>query len=256
MADMPPRVRKSGPKNKAAEPDAVAPEPGLMWYLLRPARRLVRRQLDLIERVLLGEIEHVRKDLQAAPDATGEDGPESSSSRAAATSLPSDAGETLADMMRDLLERSTDQSQEECETAYFLSVLKTLVPDEARILSALSDGAAHPLIHVTAGALFGAPARQVVENVSNIGKVAGTQWTVETPTYVTRLRNLGLVETGGPEEPALLVKYQILETDSAITTALEQIKTAGKQKARIVRRSLRISRLGQALWDRCHPAAD
>lgn len=252
MTDRPPRVRNPGPKNKAAEPDAEAPEPGLMWYLLRPARRLVRRQLDLIERVLLGEIKHVRKDLQAEPDATGEGGAASSSLRATATSLPSDPGGALADIMRDLLERSTDQSQEECETAYFLSVLKTLVPDEARILSALSDGAAHPLIHVTAGSLFGAPARQVVENVSNIGKVAGTQWTSETPTYVTRLRNLGLVETG-PEEPSLLVKYQILETDSAITTALDQIKRAGRQKARIVRRSLKISRLGQSLWDACHP---
>ncbi|MGQ0618373.1 MAG: Abi-alpha family protein [Panacagrimonas sp.] len=252
MTDMPPRVRNRGPKN-IAEPDAAAPEPGLMWYLLRPARRLVRRQLDLIERVLLGEIKHVREDLQ------GENPPSVETGKAvlkAGTTAPAPpSGENLSELMRELLERSTDQSQEECETAYFLVVLKTLVPDEARILSALSDGAAHPLIHVTAGSLFGAPARQVVENVSNIGKVAGTQWTIETPTYVTRLRNLGLVETG-PEEPSLLVKYQILETDSAITEALAQIKAAGSQKARIVRRSLKISRLGRSLWDSCHPAAD
>lgn len=247
---MPPRVRNPWPKKTAAEPHAEAPDPGLMWYLLRPARRLVRRQLDLIERVLLGEIKHVREDLQGEKPPTGKT--ENAAPKAGTTAPAPPSSESLPDLMRDLLERSTDQSQEQCETVYFLSVLKTLVPDEARILSALSDGAAHPLIHVTAGSLFGAPTRQVVENVSNIGKVAGTQWTRETPTYVTRLRNLGLVETG-PEEPSLLVKYQILETDSAITAALEQIKSAGRQKATIVRRSLKISRLGQALWDSCHP---
>jgi len=237
MADRIPRSGSSVPTE--------AEDRGLMGYLLRPARRLLRRQIDRVERVLLGEIRHVREDLQAGSDATGERPPGNP-----ATS----AGETPAALMRALLERSTEQSQEECETAYFLSVLKTLVPDEARILSALSDGAAHPLIHVAAGSLFGAPSRQVVENLSSIGKVAGTQWARETATYVTRLRNLGLVETG-PEEPSLLVKYQILETDFAIMTAVEQIKTGG-QKATILRRSLKISRLGQSLWDACQRAGD
>ncbi|MGH8461920.1 MAG: Abi-alpha family protein [Stenotrophobium sp.] len=258
MTDMPPRFRNPGTKgrergSKRAGPDAEAAEPGLMQSLLRPARRLVRRQLDFLERVLLREIKHVRADLQGE-EPTGSDAGGSALKSDTAVSVVHSGG-NLRELMRDLLERSTDQSQEECETEYFLSVLKTLVPDEARILSALSDGAAHPLIHVAAASLFGASTRQVVQNVSNIGKVAGVQWASETPTYVTRLRNLGLVETG-PEEPSLLVKYQILETDSAITTAIERVKTAGRQKASIVRQSLKISRLGQALWDACHPAED
>ncbi|MGH8506277.1 MAG: Abi-alpha family protein [Stenotrophobium sp.] len=221
-----------------------------MQSLLRPAQRLVRRQLDFLERVLLREIRHVQDELQGEAPVAGK--PRAPAPKAEITAAAPCSGTALPDLMRDLLERSTEQTQEECEAEYFLRVLKTLVPDEARILSALSDGASHPLIHVAAGSLFGAPTRQVVENVSSIGKVAGVQWASETPTYVTRLRNLGLVETG-PEQPSLLVKYQILETDSAITAAIEQIKTAGRQKATIVRQSLKISRLGQALWDACHP---
>ena len=41
---------------------------------------------------------------------------------------------------------STDQTFEESQRSYFLRLLQDIVPDEARILSALADGTRYSLI--------------------------------------------------------------------------------------------------------------
>jgi abortive infection alpha-like protein len=153
-------------------------------------------------------------------------------------------------LLRDLLERSMAQSREETRTALFVRLLGELLPDEARILAALSDGTTYPLIHVEAGPRLGAATRRVLAHVSSVGKSAGVAWADMTPAYVGRLVHLGLAELG-PEDETHEVKYEILEADETVRAAIERIRKADRQRESIVRRVVRISDLGRALWAAC-----
>ena len=73
------------------------------------------------------------------------------------------------------------------------------MPDEARIISALSDGSASPLLNVYARTRAGW-GEVVLENMSLIGKTANLALPQLTPMYVSHLLSLGLVESG-PETP-------------------------------------------------------
>jgi len=194
-----------------------------------PGGEFAERQLTALEHQMLGELKRRLETLDGTRP-TAEETPQS--------------------LLRALLETSMDQSREQSQTTYFVAILKSLMPDEARILAALSDGSAYPLIHVAEGSLVGAAGRRELENVSSIGRAAGVLWLDMVPSYVGRLRALGLVETG-PEDETAEVKYEMLETDNAVRQTIERIARTSRQKPRIVRRTLRLSPLGRALWAAC-----
>lgn len=128
------------------------------------------------------------------------------------------------------------------------------MPDEARILSALSDSSGFPLLHVMAGSRLGGATHPVLQNVSNVGKVAGAQLIELTPTYIRRLRDWELVQTLG-ESAELKTSYEILETDDAVRRAVERVRKGGQRDV-ILRRTLKMSDLGRALWAACRISED
>lgn len=150
--------------------------------------------------------------------------------------------------MADLLERSVVQNTEDGHRDVYLSILRQLVPDEARIIAALADGPPAPLIHVLPRA---GGERRILENASLIGRTAALTLPSMTPTYVGNLRRLGLVETG-PEDETNAAGYEMLMADRAVRAALKEGELS-KLPARTVRRTLRLSDRGRALWDVCHP---
>jgi hypothetical protein len=158
------------------------------------------------------------------------------------------------ELLRELLDLASEQTQQQAEHAYYMAALKSMVPDEARILSALSDGSTYPLIHVMAGPRLGGATHPVLQNVSHVGKNAGARLQQRTPAYIRHLRDLELVETG-PEDPARKTQYQILEADSEVRKLLERIKESG-QRDQILRRTLKISEQGKALWSACRISKD
>ncbi len=158
------------------------------------------------------------------------------------------------ELLRELLDISADQTRDEAEQAYYIAVLKRLLPDEARILSALSDSSGYPLIHIMAGPRLGTGSHPVLRHLSNVGRLAGVQLVELTPVYIQRLRDLGLVETG-PEDPALKVKYEILESDGEVRRLIESINKKG-QRDTILRRTLKLSELGRSLWTACRISED
>lgn len=209
--------------------------PGRLLRLLRrlPGGRRAARRLEKLEQRLreaLGQQDEV----PALPAPTPATPP-----------APAQPG----DLMRALLTRSEEQSRAEAETAFFHEVLRGLVPDQARILAALSGGAAYPLIHVMAGSRLGFGMHPVLECVSNVGRSAGVQCLDLTPVYVQGLRAWGLVEIEMVESPDAL-KYELLETETAVRQTLERLKQNG-QGGRIVRRTLKMSALGERLWTHC-----
>lgn len=154
--------------------------------------------------------------------------------------------ESLGAKMRWLLERALDQSTAGSQTELFQRILNQLVADEARIVGALSDGSASPLVNVHAWRRPRVPGRAVLENASLIGRTANVALPNMVPAYVGHLLSLGLVETG-PEDPEMKTDYEVLMAE---TMVLQAVKTAsrGPLAAKVDKYTLSLSSLGQSLW--------
>ncbi|TAM13022.1 MAG: DUF4393 domain-containing protein [Nevskiaceae bacterium] len=160
------------------------------------------------------------------------------------------AGGLPGNLLRHLLERSQEpRTKQQAEVEYFTLLLRELVPDEARILAGLSDGVCYPVIDVLIASKFSIVSRPTVECVSTVGKSAGVQAPDLTPDYVRHLRRLGLLDIV-PQQTPEEQQYQILETDSEVRRAVEAAHKAGK-RSQILRRSIRMSAVGQRLWAVC-----
>lgn len=149
--------------------------------------------------------------------------------------------------MQRLLDRALDQSTSSSRIELFHRILDQLVADEARIIGALSDGSASPLVNVHDWARRAVPGRAVLENASLIGRTANLALPDMVPSYVSHLLSLGLVEVG-PEDDALKEEYEVLLAESSV---LKAVKTAsrGPLAAKVDKHTLRLSGLGHSLWD-------
>ncbi|UVS76731.1 DUF4393 domain-containing protein [Actinokineospora sp. UTMC 2448] len=159
------------------------------------------------------------------------------------------AGEPLRAAMAELLERSVTDSRDAAREHYFALVMRQLLPDEARIISALSDGSVFPLVHLVARTGIAAPHRYLLENASTVGRAAGVVAPGLVPFYVTRLLRFGLAEIGD-EVPALNTQYELLLTDERVR-ALD----VGRLGPRVIRLSLHVSELGAQFWAASDPSA-
>ena len=148
--------------------------------------------------------------------------------------------------MTGLLARALEQSTSAGKDELFHRILDQIVPDEARIISALSDGSASPLVSVHALSRAGMLGEALIENASLVGRTANVALPALTPTYVGHLLALGLLETG-PEDSDLKDEYQILQADNAVLKAITS-GSRGPLPARVERRTVRLSALGQSLW--------
>ncbi len=153
---------------------------------------------------------------------------------------------TPGELLRSLLDRSMYTSPDKSRDALYLDLLGSLVPDEARILAALSDGSGYPVIHVAEPGTGGNPVF-TLKNASTVGRSAGVSLPRYTPLYLTRMLGLGLVRMG-PEAASMHDEYEMLLTDSAVNVALATARR-GVRAARVIRRTVRISDLGQELWE-------
>lgn len=159
---------------------------------------------------------------------------------------PIETTETLDGKMRRLLDRAIEQSGTASRQELFDKLLDQLVPDEARIISALSDGSASPLLHVYARTRAGLPGDVALENMSLIGKTANLTLPHLTPIYVRHLLWLGLVESGA-EDTSLKEEYEILAADTTVLGVIKKV-SRGPIPARIEKCTLRLSGLGLELW--------
>lgn len=151
-----------------------------------------------------------------------------------------------------LLEDARAQNADEARATYACYVFRQLVPDEARILSAMQTGTAYPLIHVALGPPIGPVTRHLAENFSTVGSAARVRLPHYLPHYVSKLLALNLVDEA-EELEVLDPQYSELETSSPITKLKLRAEKQSKLAVRFVRRSLRISPLGQDLWQHFGP---
>lgn len=206
-----------------------------------PGVRFAERQIFGVEKVVMRQLS------ERIEHATGEVGPgtpEPNGSAPAAEPFTPSPGDRLERLLR----RSMDQTPGESHASLVELVLSSIVPDEARILAALSDGSVYLVIHVD-HAPRGRTAERVLTNASDVGRRAGVALPDRVPAYVTHLLQLGLVEIG-PEAPGARDEYEILATDATVRHARTVI---GEGRMRIVRRTLRASEIGLEFWRTCRP---
>jgi abortive infection alpha-like protein len=156
------------------------------------------------------------------------------------------AGE-LRDQMDRLLQRAVGQSSTGGRLQLYSSLLGQLVPDEARILAALSDSRSAAVVHVFPRSARGGHTTGLLENASSIGRTAGVALPHLIATYMTHLLQLGLVELG-PEDPGLESEYELLMAETVVREALAQGRRPGRLPPRVVRATVRLSQLGLELW--------
>lgn len=217
---------------------------GIAGRLLRrlPGGSFIKEQMDRVEHLALGELKQRLDRLEQTP---------SVSVLAVAVSNPHrERGDDAPGMLlRHLQQQSGEQNREQAVDAYYSALLRNMVPDEVRILAALSDGSSYPMIHLQATSGLGLAATPVIEYVSTVGRAAGVLAVELTPLYVRQLAAWGLTESE-PEDMAQRVAYEILETDDNVRRAVNRIESRG-ERSRVIRRCLRISDYGLALWNRC-----
>ncbi|GAB3869668.1 Abi-alpha family protein [Kibdelosporangium lantanae] len=211
-----------------------------------PGGEAAQRQFRKAERVVLDQ---VRKRLEEVDD----EGTLSGRFIAPAEPMVLDGQvDPLRTSMAELLRLSTEMDREQSREYVFTALMRQILPDEARILAALSDGAVYALVHVAARSALGGPQRIVLRNASSVGRAAGVTLPDLVPNYVTRLEHLGLVEIG-PEDPGLGTQYDILLTEDRVRAAEEEVRTVRKASPRHARRTLRMSYLGRQFWDAARP---
>jgi hypothetical protein len=188
----------------------------------------------------------VRDAARSIADAAVEGWTGTASARITPEPPPPHRDTTLDTKMNALLSRALEQSTASGRDELFHRILDQIVPDEARIISALSDGSSSPMISVHALNRAGLLGEALIENASLIGRAANVALPALTPTYVGHLLALGLLETR-PEDDAMKDEYQILLADSGVLRAIRE-GSIGPVPARVEKRTVRLSTLGLALW--------
>lgn len=155
--------------------------------------------------------------------------------------------EPLRAAMAELLNRSIGYTESEALEYLYAVVLRQLTPDEARMVSALSDGSPFPVVHVAERSGVSGTGNTVLRNMSSLGKAAGVTLPELVPHYVTRLCSLDLAELTD-ESPALQTQYEILLAEEEVRTALEATK-----RPKVTRNTIRLSRFGSRFWQACDP---
>ncbi len=152
--------------------------------------------------------------------------------------------------MQELLQRSVESNRGSSREYLFGTIISQLVPDEARILAALSDGSRHAAADVVVKKRR-KPAYTALANASTIGRAAGVTTPDNVPTYLTRLYGLGLIEFG-PEVESLSTQYEILAADDTVRRARQQ--AGGGRAAKLVRKAIGLSPLGREFWAATDPS--
>jgi hypothetical protein len=187
-----------------------------------PAAAWVADRVDEVERALLLALRERLDDLQE-PRAD----------------VPTVASPTVADHVQRLLAAAEEQTPAQARSAAMLRTALDLLPDEARILARLADGSAHPVIQAHVGG------RPVVANHSSVGRAARVHSQDLTPSYVTHLLDLGLVELV-PHDGDDLMEFELLEAETAVREVLGPYDHRKVVKPRITRQLVRLSADGRA----------
>ena len=258
----PPAPPSTDPERESGQSDelaAVAAAVGTVTREIRRAARaipgvtLIEAQASAGQRFLVREIKRGLDQLDPRRITSEPSGPMLVAPPDRSNTRADVSAPTVEEKMSALLSRSMHDTPSESRRTLHEVLVAELVPDEARILSALSDGSSYPLVHIAAPGV-GSYQKLVLENASSVGRAAGVALPDRVHLYVSHLRRLGLVEAG-PEDHSLKDEYDILLTEPNLRAMIAAIGK-GPRGARIIRRTVRMSDLGRELWQAARSPQD
>jgi hypothetical protein len=217
--------------------------------LERGAERLQRAALDELRRVADGATPQPPP-RAAAPTVVAPNPDERRAAYLIGVHPP--GGDPLREAMSELLERSVETTRAGSREYLYGNILSQLVPDEARILAALSDGRRYAAVDVVARHWARSAPRTLLANASSVGRAAGVANPENVPTYVSRLASLGLIDFDEPD-PSLDIQFDVLTSDDRIRAA-ERRAYRRRSPVRVVRKAVGLSDFGREFWAAVDPA--
>lgn len=197
---------------------------------MAPGHAAVTKRIRAAEAALLREIKSHLEALDGDDDAVRHDDPR-------------------AEILDQLLTDSRRVKAGRSNVELHLRILRSLLPDEARILATMASGERYPLLHLEARGQ-GGPC-PILANACTVGRIAAIHQQNAVCVYIGHLRNLGLVDEG-PREDALSDQYALIRNEDYVMRAIEQSRF-GPRSVMEMRRTLHISPLGSELWTACRP---
>ena len=123
-----------------------------------------------------------------------------------------------------LADQSLEQTPDSAMARVYGRIVNQLLPDEVRILTALSDGSDIAISHLVArGGRFKNIDHRVMAFLSRVGNESGVMLADAVPHYLTHLFALGLLD-GGPEDSSQTAKYEAIENGSEVRSACEKMR--------------------------------
>ena len=134
----------------------------------------------------------------------------------------------------DLLRRSRDVWYEEERHPAFEGILKSIAPDEARMLVLMLKEGPQPTVDV----IVSNSKRVIASGLSMIGGRASLRTPEAMPTYLINLTRLGLIwESDEPVKD--LLRYQVVEAQPDVLAAAKSVR-----RSKVLRRSLHLTPFG------------
>lgn len=153
----------------------------------------------------------------------------------------------LKELGAELLARSAEVEGEAPAHPAYERILTSLAPDEARILRLMVLEGPRAAVDVRTWRPLDVGSDLIAQGLTMIGQEAGTRFADSVPAYLDNLHRLGLIWfSRDPIED--LSAYQVLEAQPAIQDAMDR---AGR--ARMIRRSIRLTTFGRDFCDTCLP---
>ena len=221
------------------------------WRIARqlPGAQTLEREAQRLQRAAVSE---VRKRLDLPHEHTGT----ATAEERRAVLLVQNASQDEAPLrtaMSELLERSVETDRRASREYLFGTIISQLVPDEARILAALSDGRSAATMDVVIRVGARGRTRTELAYASTLGRAAGLSSPENTPTYLSRLVGFGLLQPG-PEDESHSTDYEIIATDTGVRTARATAEARRQGSVRLQRGTVSLSPLGREFWAATDPS--
>jgi hypothetical protein len=221
------------------------------WGIARrlPGGEALQREVQRLQDAALNEVRR----LLDIPEGTHTIGATPEEQRVMMLVQNSNGTEPLRSAMNELLERSIEPDRSASRDYLFGNIISQLVPDEARILAALSDGSLYAAGDVVAKQFGRSEPRVVLANASTVGRSAGVVTPDNVPTYLSRLLAYNLIEFTPPDD-SIAFQYDILATDATVQAAEATIEARRLGSPKLLRKTLSISQFGREFWTAADPA--
>jgi Abortive infection alpha len=159
--------------------------------------------------------------------------------------------ESLRELYANLLATSIDSETAASAHPAFVDMIKSMTPDEAKIMNLLATRRAYPIIDLKVTYKEGGGFLILHRNVSLISEEAGCQHPQFTANYLDNLCRLGLLEIPFGRFLKESTHYEPIENDPGVLQLKQQFEGDDKRAFGVDRRKVELTDLGKQFVGAC-----